>query len=57
MKRNEGESFEDYQARRKEDNIRTKQLLKGTWFWKSKNTYNRTQGNNRGTYRRAIVDV
>jgi hypothetical protein len=33
MKRKEGESFEDYKARRSAENKRIKQYLKGTLFY------------------------
>jgi hypothetical protein len=36
MKRNEGESFEDYKKRRKEENLYMKHRVKGVMFHKSK---------------------
>tara|TARA_R110002096_G_scaffold272282_1_gene465938 strand:+ start:366 stop:554 length:189 start_codon:yes stop_codon:yes gene_type:complete len=33
MKRNEGESYEDYKKRRAEDNAKTKRRLKGIKVW------------------------
>jgi hypothetical protein len=36
MKRNEGESFEDYKKRRKEENLYMKHRLKGIMFHRSR---------------------
>jgi len=38
MKRLENESFEDYQKRRKEENRRLKQYLRG-WIFQNNGTY------------------
>lgn len=36
MRRLENESFEDYKTRRKQNQIETKQKLRGKWFHRSK---------------------